>query len=138
MHRSLTSKVPIILGTVPLVSFQPPAPYTDVPQDISSAPTQPVSPVSPVNGVGGAMGWNLNDAGTNQLYPNMRKRLIFRFCFDGNSMIFVFLAPPTFAEGDYKATGIMDKNDSKHTISNSDDFAPRYPTYAFGPSAPSA
>lgn len=75
VHRNLDGKVAIVLGTIPLVSFQPPAPYTDVPpiQDPSLAPTQPVSPASPPNGAGGALGWNMADGGDGSLYPNMRK-----------------------------------------------------------------
>lgn len=57
-----------------MTSFQPPAPYTDVPiQDPSMAPTQPVSPASPPEGAGGALGWNMADTGDNALYPNIRK-----------------------------------------------------------------
>ncbi|XP_055375137.1 arrestin domain-containing protein 17 [Condylostylus longicornis] len=115
-HTNLTGHIPITLGTIPLVSFQPPAPMTDVPiQDPSMAPTQPVSPASPPNGSGGALGWNMGDSG--QLYPNM--------------------PPPTFSEGDFKPESIVDRQDSEHTalIGN---FAPRYPTYQFNkPSAPS-
>jgi Arrestin (or S-antigen), C-terminal domain len=73
-HQNLEKSIPIIIGTIPLVDFQPPKPYTDVPVDPSMAPTQPVSPASPPNGQGGAMGWNA--AGdTSQLYPNMRECL---------------------------------------------------------------
>lgn len=74
LHNNLSGTVPIVLGTIPLVSFQPPAPYTDVPiQDPSLAPTQPVSPASPPNGGGGALGWNVADSANGQVYPNMRK-----------------------------------------------------------------
>lgn len=81
-HRNLDGKIPIVLGTIPLMSFQSPAPYTDVPsqiQDPSLAPTQPVSPASPPNGTGGALGWNMGDSGDNTLYPNMRKLRFFLF-----------------------------------------------------------
>lgn len=44
VHRNLEGTIPLIIGTVPLVSFQPPAPYSDqVPTDPSMLPTQPVS-----------------------------------------------------------------------------------------------
>lgn len=119
-HRNLEGSIPVVLGTIPLASFKSPAPYTDVPiQDPSMAPTQPVSPASPPNGGGGAVGWSTGDTGAGQLYPN--------------------IPPPTFAEGDYKPTSIVDKTDSEHTqIAGGGDFAPRYPTYAFNASAPPA
>ncbi|XP_037038639.1 arrestin domain-containing protein 17 [Bradysia coprophila] len=113
-HRNLEGKIPIVLGTIPLVSFQPPAPYTDVPQlDPQLAPTKPVSPASPAPG--GAVGWNTNDVNSS-LYPNM--------------------PPPTYEETTFKAN-ITDKHDSEHTIMvGTNEFAPRYPTYAFNPTAP--
>lgn len=46
-------------------------------------------------------------------------------------------APPTFTEGDFKANNIATKDDNEHTRMQN-DFAPRYPTYAFNPSAPPA
>lgn len=74
-HRNLEGKIPIVLGTIPLVSFQSPAPYTDTPQiDPQLAPTKPVSPASPPPG--GAVGWNTGD-GNGSLYPTMRKNLLF-------------------------------------------------------------
>lgn len=120
VHSNLDGIIPITLGTIPLASFQPPAPYSDVPaQDPSMLPTQPVSPASPQNGMastGGAMGWNMGDTTGNQLYPS--------------------IPGPTFAESQYKGT-ISDKNDSEYTnFSGNADYAPRYPTYAFNPSAP--
>lgn len=51
--------------------------------------------------------------------------------------ISIFPAPPTFTEGDFKATGLRNKDDNEHTRVQ-DEFAPRYPTYAFNPSAPPA
>lgn len=81
MHANLDGNIPIVLGTVPLESFQAPPPYTDNPPvssdiiatetDPSMLPTQPVSPASPPsNGAGGALGWNVGD---NKAYPNIRK-----------------------------------------------------------------
>lgn len=78
-HRNLEGKIPLTLGTIPLVSRAQmnAKPYTDVPpqpiQDPSLAPTQPVSPASPLApggsaGNGAAAGWNL---GLN--YPELRK-----------------------------------------------------------------
>ncbi|XP_050070040.1 arrestin domain-containing protein 3-like [Anopheles maculipalpis] len=121
MHSNLDGNIPIVLGTVPLESFQPPPPYTDNPSiqaietDPSMLPTQPVSPASPPsNGAGGALGWNVGD---NKAYPN--------------------IPPPTFAETSYKAPTISGKNDSEFTrIVGGAEYAPRYPTYAFTPSAP--
>ncbi|XP_049277455.1 arrestin domain-containing protein 3-like [Anopheles funestus] len=126
MHANLDGNIPIVLGTVPLESFQPPPPYTDNPPiqagdiiatetDPSMLPTQPVSPASPPsNGAGGALGWNIGD---NKAYPN--------------------IPPPTFAETAYKAPTISGKNDSEFTrIVGGAEYAPRYPTYAFSPSAP--
>lgn len=40
VHRNLEGKIPLVFGTVPLVSVEQPAPYTD---DPSMLPTQPVS-----------------------------------------------------------------------------------------------
>ena len=69
----MEGKIPIVLGTIPLISIEAPVPFTDVPiQDPSLAPTQPVSPASPPNGAGGAVGWNMAD-GNSSLYPNIRK-----------------------------------------------------------------
>lgn len=76
MHRNLEGLIPLTIGTVPLMDFQPPAPYTDIPattpgtDDPSMLPTQPVSPASPPNGQGGAVGWNTGD---NSIYPNIRE-----------------------------------------------------------------
>jgi hypothetical protein len=74
-------------------------------------PTQPVSP----DNVGGAIGWN--PAG-GQLYPN--------------------IPPPNFSESDYHTSSIKDREDNEHTrlVGNNEAFAPRYPTYAFHPTAP--
>ncbi|XP_050089440.1 arrestin domain-containing protein 17-like [Anopheles aquasalis] len=125
MHANLDGNIPIVLGTVPLESFQPPPAYTDNPPvavhtagaetDPSMLPTQPVSPASPPNnGAGGAIGWSV---GGGNMFPN--------------------IPPPTFAESAYKASTISDKNDSEHTrMIGGVEYAPRYPTYAFTPSAP--
>lgn len=76
-HQNLSGYIPITLGTIPLTSFKPPVPYTDVPvkpqEDPSMLPTQPVSPA---NGTGGAMGWNIADSNGAGLYPNIRKSFI--------------------------------------------------------------
>lgn len=72
-HRNLSGTIPIVLGTIPLVSFKSP-PLVDP----SLAATQPAA-VSPVNmgangNGGGAMGWNVADsAGANTIYPNIGK-----------------------------------------------------------------
>lgn len=48
----------------------------------------------------------------------------------------IFAAPPTYQETTFKAN-ITDKHDSEHTIMvGTNQFAPRYPTYAFNPTAP--
>uniref|UniRef100_A0A1Q3FC19 Putative arrestin domain protein n=1 Tax=Culex tarsalis TaxID=7177 RepID=A0A1Q3FC19_CULTA len=111
-HANLDGNIPIVLGTVPLESFQPPPPYTDNPPvsvDPSMLPTQPVSPASPPNGTGGALGWNI--AGDANPYPN--------------------IPPPTFAEATFRAPNISSKNDSEFTrFIGTADYAPRYPTYA--------
>ncbi|XP_058825942.1 arrestin domain-containing protein 17 [Topomyia yanbarensis] len=117
-HANMDGNIPIVLGTVPLESFQPPRPYTDNPPetDPSMLPTQPVSPASPPNGTGGALGWNIANGG-DSLYPN--------------------IPPPTFAEASFKAPNISNKNDSEFTrFVGPSEYAPRYPTYAFTPSAP--
>lgn len=50
--------------------------------------------------------------------------------------LFIFAAPPTFTESQFKAN-IVGKNDSEHTRTvGSQQYAPRYPTYSFMPSAP--
>lgn len=78
----MEGKIPIVLGTIPLVSFQPPAPYTDVPQiDPQLAPTKPVSPASPP---GGAVGWNTDDVNSS-LYPTMRKNFGIQFRYTRQS-----------------------------------------------------
>ncbi|XP_039969918.1 arrestin domain-containing protein 17 [Bactrocera neohumeralis] len=122
-HRNLSGNIPIILGTIPLASFKPPAPYTDVPaqipsqqqqdQDPSLAPTQPVSPASPPSdGAGGALGWNVADSAGGQLYPN--------------------IPPPQFVETQFRAPKITGIEDSEHTTIVGDaNFAPRYPTFQF-------
>lgn len=117
-HRNLTGNIPITLGTIPLASFKSPAPYTDVPapEDPSMAPTQPVSPASPPNGAGGALGWNVADSAGGQLYPN--------------------IPPPQFSESQFRATTLQNKEDSEHTQLLDPNFAPRYPTFQFNPSAP--
>lgn len=119
LHANLTGKIPIVLGTIPLVSFKPPPPYSDVVsnQDLSMAPTQPVSPVSPPNGTGGAFGWNIIDS-------------------SGDKSTFANMPPPTFAESQSKTTSILDGHDSSHTFLIGPEYAPRYPTYSFTPSAP--
>lgn len=72
-HTNLDGKIPIVLGTIPITSFQSPAPQTNVSaavnqtQDFSMAPTQPVSPASPPNGGGGAVGWNMNHNSTSNM-----------------------------------------------------------------------
>lgn len=58
LHTNLTGIIPITLGTVPLIDYQPPASQNTI-LDVSNLPTQPVSPETE-NGTGGAIGWNLN------------------------------------------------------------------------------
>ncbi|XP_059612350.1 arrestin domain-containing protein 17-like isoform X1 [Phlebotomus argentipes] len=120
-HRNLEGKIPITLGTVPLAEFKPPAPFKDEPpQDPSMLPTQPVSPASPPE-TGGALGWSITDSGGHNLYPNI---LPYQ------------MPPPTFAESSYKSPSIANKEDNEYTRFVGDNFAPRYPTYAFNPTAP--
>ncbi|XP_063701127.1 arrestin domain-containing protein 17 [Culicoides brevitarsis] len=119
LHKNLSGVIPITLGTVPLSSWKPPVPYTDKPavidmpdQDPSMLPTLPASPLTPENPPqGGAIGWGVPEG--NSLYPQ--------------------IPPPTFAESQYKAK-ILGKNDSEYT--RTQDYAPRYPTYSFTPTAP--
>lgn len=60
-HRNLEGKIPIVLGTIPLVGVQlSAAQFTDTPQGPPAGP----------NGGAGAMGWNVDGAG---LYPNIRE-----------------------------------------------------------------
>lgn len=153
-HRNLSGNIPITLGTIPLASFQPPAPYTDVPtqlpltagngDDPSMAPTQPVSPASPPNGTGGALGWNVADSAGAQLYPNIRKRtlsVIHSKQYFNCILLFSLLpvAPPQFVATQFKAPKITGDDDSVHTkVVGEVNFAPRYPTFQFNPTAPPA
>ncbi|XP_026466766.1 arrestin domain-containing protein 17-like [Ctenocephalides felis] len=119
IHRGLKSKIPIILGTIPLASFQPNAPYTDVP-----VPQSNVAPAEPDTSNPNAGGWALPSGdpmgapldNLHALYPN--------------------IPAPTFAEGQFGATSIQDKNDTQYTRMQQQTFAPCYPTFAFNPSAP--
>lgn len=113
-HRNIDGMIPITIGTVPLKDYQPQVPTNQMVDDISTMPTQPVSPE---NGVGGAVGWSVGN--TNELYPN--------------------IPPPSFKEADYLAKTIKDKEDNEFTrlMGNQEQFAPRYPTYTFQPTAPS-
>lgn len=107
-HTNLSGVIPITIGTVPLIDYQPPASQNTA-VDVSMLPTQPVSPET--DGVGGAVGWNMSN-----VLPN--------------------LPPPVFHEAEYHAS-VKDKNDSQFVRLQNQNFAPRYPTYtAFQPSAP--
>lgn len=76
-HRNLTGTIPIVIGTIPLVSFKSLPPNSAEQTDPLLAGTQSVSPIRPANaGNGGAMGWNLADSGLNSVYPNIRKCLL--------------------------------------------------------------
>jgi len=116
IHSNLDGVIPITIGTIPLLDFKSPMPdeipKSDSMVDPSMLPTQPVSPASPPP-QGGAVGWGVGD---NVLYPN--------------------IPPPTFAESQYRAK-ILSRADSEHTRTIGDSqFAPRYPTFSFTPSAP--
>lgn len=64
-HRNLEGKIPIVLGTIPLVGVQlPSAQFTDTPQ------SGPAAAANDGGGGGGAMGWNVAGAG---LYPTIRE-----------------------------------------------------------------
>lgn len=70
MHKDLEGRIPITLGTIPLVSLQAaatPSPNNGV--DISNVPTQPASPSSPpAYGTTQTLpGWNA------ALYPTIRE-----------------------------------------------------------------
>lgn len=139
LHKNLDGVIPITLGTVPLTDWKPPVPYTDKPQnmpetDPSMLPTQPVSPASPP-AQGGAIGWGISDE--NNLYPTIRKFFhAFNTKKPSKKLQNSIAAPPTFSESQFKAK-ILGKNDSEHTRTvGSQEYAPRYPTYSFMPSAP--
>lgn len=65
-HRNLEGKIPIVLGTIPLVGVNlPNAQFSDNP------PTSQNGSAAEANGGGGgALGWNVNG---NALYPEIRK-----------------------------------------------------------------
>lgn len=131
-HRNLEGKIPIVLGTIPLVGVPMAAtpPYTDVPP----AATETTPAANGGDGAaGGAMGWNIDGAG---LYPDIRE-CEFRLdeLLESHVPRSFPTARPTFAEGEYRAT-INDKNDTEHTLMSggTNTFAPRYPV--FTPTAP--
>lgn len=115
LHTNLDGVIPITIGTIPLKSFAPQQPTSQM--DISGMPTHPISsPVSP-NTNGGAIGWN-NGEGAS-LYPN--------------------IPLPVFNESDFHALTIKDKEDTEFTrlVGNQESFAPRYPVFTYAaPSAP--
>lgn len=82
IHRGLKSKIPIILGTIPLASFQPNAPYTDVP-----VPQSNVAPAESDTSNPNAGGWALPSGdpmgapldNLHALYPNIREFLMVYF-----------------------------------------------------------
>lgn len=108
LYRGIELTAPIIIGTVPLVSFQP------------SAPPQG----------GNNIGWTVDNS--QSLYPNLRKSKVYL-----NSIITIFVtAPPTYEESTFgKADTIQDKDDNEHTIGIG-GWVPRYPSFNFTPSAP--
>jgi hypothetical protein len=108
-HTNLSGIIPITLGTVPLLDYQPPASQSTA-IDVSMLPTQPVSPET--DNIGGAIGWNVDNP-----LPN--------------------IPPPTFSEADFKAP-LREKGDSEFIrLVGNQEFAPKYPTYtAFQPTAP--
>lgn len=110
-HTNLDGIIPITIGTIPLNDYQPQAPSSQQPIDISMMPTQPVSPQD----VGGAVGWSV---APGQFKPNV--------------------PPPSFSESDYHTKSIKDREDTEFTrlVNNQETFSPRYPVYTFQPSAP--
>lgn len=67
-NRNLDGIIPITLGTVPLLDYQPPASQNTA-IDLSMLPTQPVSPET--DNLGGAIGWTMN--GLDNPLPNLRE-----------------------------------------------------------------
>lgn len=56
-----------------------------------------------------------------------------------NDLFFLFycLAPPQFVETQFRAPKITGRDDSEHTkVIGEAEFAPRYPTFQFNPTAP--
>ncbi|KFB40718.1 AGAP001894-PA-like protein [Anopheles sinensis] len=127
MHMNLDGAIPIVLGTVPLVSFQPPSTQTEIPPLVQSAITatendpsmQPAIPSSlpyPAAGPSRALGWDVGDVAVSPEKP-----------------------PPTYEEASFRAKTIFGKSDStyKRLVEDEED-APGYPTHAFNPTAPPA
>jgi len=114
-HKNLIIDSKILIGTVPISSYQMPLPptystpeyqtksdeaaqggmYPSIPAP--SAPEEPAGYSPP------------------SLYPN--------------------LAPPTYEESMYHSRSLRDREESDHVIGAGDHFAPRYPVYNFKPSA---
>ncbi|KDR23481.1 arrestin domain-containing protein 17-like [Zootermopsis nevadensis] len=149
-HRDLQLATPIILGTVPLTSYQPPVfssgekPPGEVNGETSSVPAgtgdatigynmQPS--VGPV-GIGepqasGNSGWNMLPSDTNAqsqgvpyVQPNVAPQ------GPASASLYPDLSPATFSESMFGPKNIKDAGDNQYTQGNL-EYAPRYPVFNF-------
>ncbi|XP_058789932.1 arrestin domain-containing protein 17 [Phymastichus coffea] len=106
---NLTFNTPILIGTIPLSSYQMPYPKVN-----NYVPT-----VYPKSDESGGM------------YPSVPEPSAPPAADIGFSGLYPNLAPPSYEESQFAAMTLRDRDESDHVIGAKEHFAPRYPVYNF-------
>ncbi|PNF15896.1 hypothetical protein B7P43_G07981 [Cryptotermes secundus] len=136
-HRDLQTTTPIILGTIPLISYQPPVvpagekppgevngenPNVPAGTGISPAGYNVPPPAMEVLQAPGNTGWNMPPSDPNaESQPNVPSQ---------GPSLYPDLSPPTFSESMFGPKNIKDAGDNQYTQGNL-EYAPRYPVFNF-------
>lgn len=132
-HSALKTSAPIVLGTIPLISYQPP--FAPLPKGGSD--------------ICGDIGWTAPSVGPSYMQPNIpppgephtapsapqldgrEESEEPRMPFPGpTAPLYPDIPPPTFAESIFGPMNIQDAEDSHYTHGNL-SYVPRYPVYNF-------
>lgn len=144
LHKNLSARIPIVMGTIPLLTgptaYKPggmvvptqPLPNPSSPAASTPTPTPiPAQPdVSPAPPVGG--GWNLPAPGGPEAPPTANGSIA-----PSAPPLYPQLPPPSYEESIFKGNNIKDASDNEYTM-GIQDFTPRYPVWSFGPTGPSS
>ncbi|KAJ1521956.1 hypothetical protein ONE63_002287 [Megalurothrips usitatus] len=142
-HRNLSARIPIVMGTIPLLTgptaykpgaavVQPGQPSPNPAANSTPIPSPTPAPASvPTGPLPAGGGWNLPPPAAPPGAPQPAAPS----AAPSAPPLYPQLPPPSYEESIFKGNNIKDASDNEHTM-GIQDFTPRYPVWSFGPLGP--